>query len=160
MTETPLARFTLALSAARTRAVAIEALGAYAEATVAVRLFTITTLDYTAKLHRRNYSNMPEVYPVSGDKPLTMDNWSAQVLDRRENYIANTIADMGPAFPDAALIASVGCGSVLNMPVILRGQVVATLNLLDREGFFDAATVARCEAALGLPAMACFLIPE
>jgi hypothetical protein len=35
-------------------------------------------------------------------------------------------------FADRALILSLGCESVLNLPVLWRGEVLGTINLLDR----------------------------
>ncbi len=41
----------------------------------------------------------------------------------------------------------------------VQGQIIGTMNLLDVEGYFDPATVARCEELLCLPGTACFLLP-
>jgi len=48
-------------------------------------------------------------------------------------------------FFDHALIASLGCGSVLNVPVVWDGRSLGTINLLHEEGWYDAS-----DAALGL----------
>ena len=62
-------------------------------------------------------------------------------------------------FPDADTIAALGCGSVLNLPVMQAGQVIGTLNLLEAPGHFTPPVVARAQGLLTLPAMACFLLP-
>jgi hypothetical protein len=57
--------------------------------------------------------------------------------------------------PDHTLIASLGCGSVLNVPVVLEGDLVATINLLHSAGFYIPERVARAEAELAIPARLC-----
>ncbi len=45
------------------------------------------------------------------------------------------------AFPDHALIESLGCGSCINIPVIAFGRMLGTMNVLDRENAYDDRTV-------------------
>jgi len=148
------ARFTTALERAEDAGAAFDALGALVAETLGVKLFTVMTLEWEAGLARRAWSNEPAAYPVSGDKPITHNAWFEIVHDRGETFVANTIGEIDEVFPDADTIAGLGCGSVANLPVRLHGRVVGTLNLLDVEGFFDPATVARLERLLRLPAMA------
>ena len=158
-TEKALSAFASDLENARTRQQAFEALGTLVAESIGVTLFTVMTLDVDAGLARRAYSNRPEVYPVSGDKRIERNAWFRQIHDRGEAFVANTIEDIEDVFPDADVIASLGCGSVLNIPIRVRGQVVGTLNLLDREAFFSQAAVERCVRLLRLPAMTAFLVP-
>ncbi len=153
-----LARFIDALEAATNHPAAFAALAALVADTVGPRLFTVMTLDWQAGLARRAFSNQPDAYPVSGDKPVVRNAWFETIHDRGETFVANTIGEIAQVFPDADTIAGLGCASVANLPIRLRGATVGTLNLLDAEGFFDAATVARCEALLRLPAMAAWQV--
>ncbi len=105
------------------------------------RLFTVTVQDAAAGGARRAYSSNPAAYPVSGTKPISQDRWSLQVLLEGEPFIANTVAEFADVFPDHALIASLGCASALNLPVIDGDWVLGTVNVLDVEGFFDEIRV-------------------
>ena len=155
-----LARFTTALEGATGRAAAFAALGELVAATLSPRLFTVMTLDWQAGLARRAFSNRPTAYPVSGDKPIERNAWFETIHDRGETFVANTIGEIARVFPDADTIAALGCASVMNLPIRLRGTTVGTLNLLDAEAAFDAATVARAEASLRLPAMAAWHVED
>ena len=42
--------------------------------------------------------------------------------------MANTKEDLAKIFFDHELIWSLGCGSVINLPIVIGGQVVGTLN--------------------------------
>ncbi|MDB5473386.1 MAG: hypothetical protein JWP99_689, partial [Devosia sp.] len=58
-------------------------------------------------------------------------------------------------FPDYPLIASLGCGSVINLPVLLEDDLVATINILDKEGHFTPERVTAAEERLAIPARLC-----
>lgn len=105
------------------------------------RLFTVTVLDRAAGLARRVYTSDPEAYPVSGTKPMAQGAWTERVVERGETFVANTVAEFAIYFPDHALIESLGCRSALNVPV-LDGQVIGTVNILDKEHAFTATRVA------------------
>lgn len=94
-------------------------------------LFTITVLDPARDLCWRAYTSHPVQYPTQGTKPLTHDAWHAQVITRRETFVANTPAEFEKVFFDHALITSLGLGSAVNIPLAdVSGTVLATVNLL------------------------------
>ena len=148
-------KFVDAVSQARESGSSWRALEDLARAAVGHRLFTVMSVDMTAGLARRTYSNHPAEYPVSGTKPIHRDAWFDIVHGQRRSFVANTIEDIAEVFPDHALIASLGCGSVLNLPVVLEGDLVATLNLLDIAGHYTPERVASAEAELAIPARLC-----
>lgn len=110
-------------------------------------LFTVTVLDRKAGLAQRVYSSHPEMYPVSGTKPMSQGAWTEMVVERGETFVANTVAEFAIYFPDHALIESLGCKSALNVPVV-DGQVIGTVNILDREHFFTNNVIERCQTAI------------
>lgn len=120
-------------------------------------LFTVTMTDMAAGLVRRAYSNRPAEYPTSGTKPLhgNTGDWFETVFNRHRTFVANSIAEIAKVFPDHELIASLGCGSVVNLPVMLEGGLVATINLLDVPGHYTPERVAAAEARLAIPARLC-----
>ena len=148
-------KFVDAVSAARESEISWKALEDLAGAVVGHKLFTVMSVDMTAGLARRAYSNHPAEYPVSGTKPIHRDAWFDIVHRERRSFVANSIETIAEVFPDHALIASLGCGSVINLPVVLEGDLVATLNLLDVAGHYTPERVAVAEAELAIPARLC-----
>ncbi|OSP54124.1 GAF domain-containing protein [Pseudoruegeria sp. SK021] len=146
--------FETALSAATTDIEAYDALCALTKATVGAKLFTVMTADMQAMLARRAYTDDAVNYPTSGSKPIEINRWFEQVHGRHECFVANTLADIATVFPDSELIGKLGCGSVINLPIILGGKMVATVNILHEEAYYTPERVAQAQAILTLPAMA------
>ena len=142
-----------ALGRARTAREALGALHAYSQAAMPVRLWTVMTVDLDAGVARRAWTSHPEDYPVSGTKPIPEGDWFAGLAERREPFVANTLAGIARVFPDHAIIGALGCGAVLNLPVVIADRLAATVNLLDVEGHFTPARIAAA-ADLALPALA------
>ncbi|MBC9882872.1 GAF domain-containing protein [Bradyrhizobium sp. INPA01-394B] len=119
------------------------------------KLFTILTYEGETGEAARIYSNLPGPYPRDGRKRLAPGPWTEAVLERGEAYIGRTHDDLRNVFSDHALIASLGCASVLNMPVRWRGRTLGSLNLLHEAGWYDEDDVAACLpfAQLTLPAL-------
>lgn len=151
------ASFTAAISEADTAQAGWRALDHLAKQIAGHMLFTTTVVDVSAGLVRRSYSNMPADYPTSGTKPLrgNTGDWFDTVFGRRQTFVANTIEDIARVFPDHELIGSLGCGSVVNLPVVLWGELVATINLLDAAHHYTPERVAAIEEHLPLPAQLC-----
>lgn len=118
-------------------------------------LFTVLVHHPALRQSERFYSNMPGQYPVGGRKPVTDSAWMQTIIGRGEPYIGRTREDIREAFYDHELIWSLGCESVLNLPVRWRGQTVGTLNLLHRAGHYDKTHVehVRLLGHLALPAL-------
>lgn len=151
------ASFLAAISEAGSAGAVWQALDRLAAATAGHRLFTTTLVDLSAGLVRRAYSNMPADYPTSGTKPLrgNTGDWFETVFNKRQTFVANTLEDIAKVFPDHELIGSLGCASVVNLPVVLWGELVATINLLDVAGHYTPERVAAAETELALPARLC-----
>ncbi|WP_237153906.1 GAF domain-containing protein [Oryzibacter oryziterrae] len=155
-TAAALSAFKTRLAAAQTPDAPWSALQELTEKLVGVKLFTIMTVDMVAEVARRAYSSNPEAYPVSGTKPIHYDSWFETVHLQQRPFIANTIADISEVFGDHELIWSLGCGSVINLPVVVDGVLLGTVNMLHEEHFY---TEARVEAAVSLltePSLAAF----
>jgi GAF domain-containing protein len=154
------ARFTKALASAGTQpARAFDALCALTREHVGVKLFTIMTCDNKRGFAQRVYSNMPDAYPVSGTKPVNRTHWSEEVIEKRRTFVANDIDAIAQVFDDHGLIRSLGCQSVINVPVEIGGEVIGTVNCLHEAGFYTPDRIAAAEA-LKLPAAACLLLNE
>jgi len=138
-------------------AAALHALGQLAEQITGARLVTLMTSDSTTREAQRIWSNMPDAYPVLGTKPMNDNNWSRIVLDQHQTFVANDIDAIAGVFDDHAQIAALGCASVINLPVIVGGTVLGTINCLDAAGYFTPDRVAEADN-LRLPAAAVFLL--
>jgi hypothetical protein len=124
------------------------------------RLFTVMTVDMAAGLARRVYSDHPKEYPVTGTKPIHRDSWFEIVHGEKRSFVANTLADIAKVFPDFELIGSLGCGSVINLPVVLGDELMATINLLHVEHHYTPERIAVLEDHLSLPAKLCCALSQ
>ncbi len=111
-------------------------------------IYSCSTFDLVAAKSRRIHTNMPDIYPVSGLKDITINAWTAQVLDGKQPYVANTIEEIATLFPDHALIKSLGCGAVINMPVFLAGRFLGTINILHEPGYYTPKRLAALRALI------------
>ncbi|MEX3010144.1 GAF domain-containing protein [Hoeflea sp. TYP-13] len=157
--EISMHRFGEAVSKAADAATVYGALEELSMAHVGAKLFTLMTFDRASGLASRCYSNMPEAYPASGTKTVDSDRWSDHVLDGQQNFVANDIESIAEVFDDHELIRSLGCESVLNLPVVVGGEVLGTINLLHEKGFYTPDKVAAAEI-LKLPGSVCFLMEK
>ena len=121
---------------------AFEILQRITEETVGTKLFTAMTYDSNAGLARRTYSGNETAYPTGGFKPMSLGIWSETVIDRQQPYVSNTIEQIAEVFSDWPLIQSLGCESGCNIPVVVAGAVVGTLNLLDVQGHYTPERMA------------------
>ena len=147
-----IARFDAAIANAKGADEAFGALQALVQGTVGAKLFTFMTVDMAAQVARRAYTSDPKNYPSSGTKPIRYDDWFDIVHKQRQYFVANTIADIAKVFPDYELIDSLGCQSVVNMPVVLGGELVGTVNMLDGEGDSTPERVETIRELIAVPA--------
>ena len=147
-----IARFDAAIANAKGADAAFGALQALVQETVGAKLFTYMTVDMEAEVARRAYTSDPKNYPTSGTKPIRYDSWFDIVHKERRYFVANTIADIATVFPDYELIDSLGCQSVVNMPVVIGGELVGTVNMLDVDGYYTAERVAMIKEIIAVPA--------
>jgi len=120
------------------------------------KLFTILLFHSDSGDSERFYSNQPEAYPVGGRKALNPTFWTDHVLRQQQPYIGRNYEDITAIFFDHELIRSLGCESVLNLPVVLDGRTLGTINLLHEAGWYDEAHLeaGRIMAALAIPGLA------
>lgn len=153
-----IARFDTAIAQAKGADEAFGALQALVQATVGAKLFTFMTVDMQAEVARRAYTSDAANYPTSGTKPIRYDSWFDIVHKQRQYFVANTIADIAKVFPDYELINSLGCQSVVNMPVVLGGELVGTVNMLDVDGYYTPERVQMIRELIAVPAKLAALV--
>jgi hypothetical protein len=119
--STHLARVAEALAQPGQPRALFQALDRAIGATLGHRLFTVLRYHPDAQESERLYTSQG----------------TARVFGERRPYIGRTAADIRACFPDAELILSLGCESVLNLPVVFDGRVLGTVNLLHEAGWYD-----------------------
>lgn len=134
-----------------------RALESIVDRTVGVMLFTMMEIDHHRGVAWRNYSNMPDAYPVSGEKPLQQNEWSNIVEAQQQTFVANTIEEIAAVFPDYELIQQLGCESCINVPIAIGGKVIGTLNCLNVAGHYTPERVEAAES-LKTPGTLAFLV--
>ncbi|MEP5729906.1 MAG: GAF domain-containing protein [Sulfitobacter sp.] len=149
--------FVAALAGPNASKAAFKALAQLAYDILDLKQFTVMAVDQERGVAARIFSDDPVPYPVGGEKPILDTIWTETVLGRQETYVGNTIEDLAVVFPDWEKIQSLGLESCLNLPIIIDGKVMGTLNCLNVAGHF---TPERIKAAnqLKLPGAAAFLL--
>ncbi|HWK45486.1 MAG TPA: GAF domain-containing protein [Stellaceae bacterium] len=141
---------TKALADAADEAAFFRAFDATAAGLVGHRLFTLLVVCDDDAMVERIYSSNPVAYPLTGRKRMGPTPWGDLVLRQRRPYLGRDRAAIEWAFPDHALIESLGLRSVINIPIVAFGRVLGTMNLLDVEGHYDEAALAQVAALAGL----------
>lgn len=149
--------FSNSLAAGNQPDTVFAALEKLVDKTIGIKLFTLMEIDRHRGVARRNYSNQPEAYPISGEKPIQLNAWTAQVQDRHETFVANSIEEIAAVFSDYKLIQALGCESCLNLPIVVNGTVIGTLNCLHDAGHFTAERVQAADSLKQAGAMAFLL---
>jgi ABC-type oligopeptide transport system ATPase subunit len=122
-------------------------------AVIGHKLFTVLLHHPRAQESERRYTNQPAAFPVGGRKPVSPTAWTERLFVERRPYIGRTAEDIRSVFFDHELIQSLGCASVLNVPVVWDARTLGTVNLLHEAGWYDEADVpvAQVFVALATP---------
>jgi len=153
-----LSRFDADIAVATSPDAAFGALEVLARAVVGAKLFTVMEVDMEADLSRRAYTSDPVAYPASGTKPINYGPWFDIVHTQRAYFVRNTLAQIAEFLFDHELIGSLGCGSIVNVPIIIGDELIATMNLLEEEHFYTPERVAVIEQHLSIPAKLAALV--
>jgi hypothetical protein len=132
----------------------LAALDANLDAVFGRKLFTALRYHADTGGTERYYSSNPEAYPVGGRKPPNLTPWTQHLLVERKPYIGYDADDIRATFFDHEIIFSLGCESIINIPVSHNGKILGTLNVLNEAGWFgeDDIPTALVFAGLAAPA--------
>ena len=100
------------------------------------KLFTLMVIDRSGRYVERVYSNNKKIYPLLGTKPIPKNEWTKRVLVEKKEYIGTNFKQIKKLFFDYETIKSLGCGSIINLPVINNNKVLGTLNILHKENYY------------------------
>src|SRR3954451_17585150 len=118
---------------------------------VGVRLFTVLAWDDDRAALHRIHTSHPVEYPTGGEKVFPRDApWIRRVVVEQQPYLGPDSAAVADVFTDHELIESLGCGAVVNVPVVDGGRTLGVLNLLDAEGAYTDDSVSRALPLAGL----------
>ncbi|MEV6312784.1 GAF domain-containing protein [Streptomyces sp. NPDC051840] len=110
--------------------------------TVGVRLFTVLAWFPERGVLRRVHSSHPGPYPVGGEKSAEVSGgWLEQCVVRQLPYLGPDRAAVREVFADHRTIDELGCGAVVNVPVVDEGRTLGMLNVLGSEGSYDDESV-------------------
>jgi transcriptional regulator with GAF, ATPase, and Fis domain len=131
------------------------AVDALVQEVIGHKLFTLMRVHEEASEVERIYSSNAVAYPVGGRKAKAGTPWSRAVLDRGEVFVARTPKEVREAFSDYALIASLGIGSIMNVPLSVGGRRLGTMNISHEAGWFtdEDAGAARLIASFVVPSL-------
>jgi hypothetical protein len=98
---------------------------------------------------KRLFTSHPAEYPVGGEKTVEISpGWLGTVIEGKEPFLAPDLTALREVFADSELIQQLGCGAVINVPVLdQQRNVVGVLALLDAEGKYTQQSV---ETAVGV----------
>lgn len=107
-----------------------------------VVLFTALRWLPGESLLRRVFTSHPEEYPLGAEKSVEISaGWLETVIARQQPFLAPDVESLAEVFSDVALIQSLGCGAVINVPVLFQGSVVGVLALLDAQGAYTGQSL-------------------
>jgi transcriptional regulator with GAF, ATPase, and Fis domain len=111
----------------------------------------MTALFYDAERDdaERVFSSNPAVFPATGRKSFKQGPIMARVRQTGRPYVAIDREALIRDYPDHEKIFAMGCGCLVNLPVVFEGQVIGQINLLHDQGFY---TEQKIELAMRLVA--------
>lgn len=122
----------------------LHSLDVITQRAVGHRLFTALRYDLEAGLAYRLYSSAPSLYPATGTKEIATAPALRNMVQNGRPLLTPDANAVRQNFPDADAIFSLGCASILNIPVYGQGRLLGQINLLHGENHFQAAHIPFC----------------
>lgn len=82
------------------------------------------------------YSSRPADLPPGSPHPMGTPSWNDLVISRGQPYIGCDVDDLRWAYDDARQVTDLGCTSVLNVPVVVKGETVGMVSLMHDKGWY------------------------
>ena len=129
---------------------AVQAVFAYAraglQADVGSGLTTASVYELAQMRSRRVWTDDAVAYPTGNFKRIDRNRYFETVIEGRQPFSSTTIEEIATVFFDWEKIRDLGFESNMNLPAIVGGEVIGTVNLLNRKGHFTAGRVATAMA--------------
>jgi hypothetical protein len=133
----------------------LESLDAVGQATLRLLgpgLLTINAWHAGTAEIERIWSSDPVAYPPGGKKSKPDSPWRRQLLEAGKVFVGEGDAALAAVFDDVALIRSLGCTAVVNVPLCNAGRVFGTFNYLADRAAWDARETAALRVLANLAA--------
>jgi hypothetical protein len=120
----------------------LEAASEAASSSLGTTLFTVMVIAEENTSVARIFTTNSVAYPVGGrkllDKSQTSPIWLDKVIVGQEAFVGLDRGAVRTFFKDHETIESLGCGCIINVPVISEmGVTIGSMNFLAPEGTFD-----------------------
>lgn len=93
---------------------------------------------------QRVHSSHAEAFPVNGIRPMAGDPWVQHLMATGDPELSSDAEAVRRHFFDAQAIFDLGCESVLNVPIRLRGRNLGILTLMHRAHWYAPSHVNIC----------------
>lgn len=133
--------FSLAASSDAARAVFAYAREGLSQS-VGSLLTTASVYDVPGMRSRRVWTDDASAYPTGNFKNLQRNLYFETVIEGRRPFSSTTIEEIATVFFDYEKIKALGFESNMNLPAIADGEVIGTINLLHRKGYYTKDRVA------------------
>lgn len=132
------------------RTVSFDGVKAEIEQSIGVTLFTVLAWHAASGSLLRVHTNVPSANPVGSRKTNEVsDTWRTRVVERQETFFGPDRTSVREVFADWEAIERLGCGTVINVPVLFDGITVGVVNLLAPEGTYTPGSVAVAASIVG-----------
>lgn len=111
-----------------------------ASETIGYTLFTILVYDSATATTSRMFTTRPHDQPAGARKRVAPGSrWAQRVLVDGNMLVARNKEELSQIFSEHAFLASIGCESVLNVPMrsAASAKVIGSLNFLAEAGHYD-----------------------
>ncbi|WP_319531225.1 GAF domain-containing protein [uncultured Cohaesibacter sp.] len=105
------------------------------------KLMTASIYDLANMRSRRVFSEDFDAYPVGNFKRLDRNLYFDTVIAGKQIYSSTRIEQIADVFFDWQKIQDLGFESNLNLPAIANGEVIGTVNLLNKKGHYTPERV-------------------
>jgi hypothetical protein len=147
-------RLAEAHAAAREPSDVFTALAAILRERIGYGLLTMLRLEADGEHVTRIFTTNERHYPLAGAEALGSTAWGDHVLLQGRPFLGVDRAAVRWAFPgDHELIESLGLGSTMNVPIMMLGRTLGSMNILDGEYRYNEGHLAAvCSVAAFLVA--------
>ena len=106
-------------------------------------LLTMLRLEADGENVTRIFTTNERYYPLAGAEALGSTAWGNHVLRQGRSFLGVDRAAVRWAFPgDYELIESLGLASTMNVPIMMLGRTLGSMNILDGEHRYDVGHLA------------------
>lgn len=123
-------------------------------------LMTVLVPASDASFLDRVFSTNQDQYPLGKADPIEDSIWFRRLFAEGKAIVANDVEAIRVWLPGFDAYLAQGYGSLVNIPIVLSGNTIGLLNLMDEAGHFTAKRIAVLRQELPVAALAIFASGE